>query len=83
MCVCVCVSTGGVKDVIHGHGCTGVTGGDLRSPIRHQAVLIGGLQLQAVLDPRSEETHTHTHTHTHTQKHKGLVCVTAADSASH
>lgn len=37
----------------------GVTGGDLRSPVRHQVMLIRRLQLQAVLDPpRSAESYT-------------------------
>lgn len=37
-----------------------MTGGDLRSPIRHQAVLVGRLQLQAVLNLRSKERRPHT-----------------------
>lgn len=51
--------TGTIQDVIHCQGRAGVTGGDLRSPVRHQVMLIRRLQLQAVLDPpRSAESYT-------------------------
>lgn len=59
VCVCVCETTGTIQDVIHCQGRAGVTGGDLRSPVRHQVMLIRRLQLQAVLDPpRSAESYT-------------------------